>query len=131
MPATSRAQQKFFALVHGYQTGKIPADKVSRRIKQVAKTISPEDAKKYASTKHAGLKQEIHDILRSPAFVEETLREIVDTHTPAHIKGHLVDVYTASMLVTVLDKLNEHNRTALLGHPLNEMVAVAYKVLTK
>lgn len=131
MPAKSRAQQKFFALVHGYQTGKIPAEKVSNRIKQVAKSISPEESHKYASTKHAGLKKEIFDILRSPAFVEETLREIVLTQTPSHIKGQLVDVYTASMLVTVMDKLNETNRTALLKHPLNEMVAVAYKVLTK
>lgn len=131
MPATSRAQQKFFALVHGYQTGKIPADKVSKRIRQVAKTISPEDAQKYASTKHAGLKEEIRNILRSPAFIEETLKEIVDTQTPSHIKGQLVDVYTASMLLTVMDKLNEQNKTALLKHPLNEMVAVAYKVLTK
>ena len=48
MPAKSKSQQKLFALVHLYQQGKIPADKVSNTIKRIAKTISPEDAKKYA-----------------------------------------------------------------------------------
>jgi hypothetical protein len=62
-------------------------------------------------------------------YVEETLREIVNTNTPDTIKGKLVDVFTAQLLITVMKQLNEHNKTVLLQKPLNEMVAISYKIL--
>jgi hypothetical protein len=130
MPAKSEAQQKLFGIVHAYQTGKIPADKVSAQIKKIAKSISAVDAKKYASTSHDTLKEILHTILHSPAYTEETLREIAITKIPAQVKGQLVDVFTAQMLVTVMNKLNEQNKNTLLQSSLNEMVAVSYKILT-
>ncbi len=129
MPAVSKKQQRFFGLVHAYQKGKIPADKVSAAVKKVAGTISPEDSKKYATTKHAGLK-EIRAMLESPSYVQETLKHIVENNSPSKVKGHLLDVYTSKMILTVLTKLNENNRNALLSKSVNEMVAVAYKILT-
>jgi hypothetical protein len=128
MPAVSKQQQKLFGLVHAYQKGKVPADKVSGKIKHIARSISPEDAKKFASTSHADIK-ELQSIFNSPVYVEETLREIVNTNTPDTIKGKLVDVFTAQLLITVMKQLNEHNKTVLLQKPLNEMVAISYKIL--
>lgn len=129
MPAVSKQQQKLFGLVHAYQKGKVPADKVSAKIKKIAKTISPEDAKKFASTSHADIK-ELQQVFNAPSYVEETLNEIVATNTPDTVKGQLVDVFTAKMLTTVMGKLNENNKHILLQKPLHEMVAISYKVLT-
>ena len=129
MPAVSTQQQKLFALVHGYQTGKISGSKVSPKIKKIAKSISVADAKKFASTKHADIK-EIAAVFNSPTYIQETLHEIVTFKTPDYVKGQLIDVFTAQMLLTVMDKLNEDNKQSLLTRPLNEMVAISYKVLT-
>jgi hypothetical protein len=130
MPSVSKQQQKLFGLVHAYQQGKVPADKVSTKIKKIAKSISPEDAKKYASTSHAELKEVLHTILHSPKYTELTLSEIVKTQNPSMVKGQLIDVFTAQLLCTVMTKLNENNKNDLLQCPVNQMVAVAYKVLT-
>lgn len=127
MPAKSKAQQKLFALVHAYKQGKLP--NASNKIKQIAKHISDADAKKYASTKHDSL-QEIKNIIHSPEFIVETLKEIQRTSQPDYVKGKLVDHFTASVLLTVVGNLNAHNKTHLLSYPINEMVMLAYKVLT-
>ena len=129
MPAVSKQQQKLFGLVHAYQQGKVPADKVSSKIKKIAKNISPEDARKYASTSHVDIK-ELNVIFNSPAYIQETLKEIISTNTPDYVKGQLIDVYTAQMLTTVMNKLNEENKKTLLQKSLNEMVAISYKILT-
>lgn len=126
MPATSKSQQKLFALVHLYQQGKLPADKVSAKIKRIAKTISPEDAKKYASTKHTGLKE----IIESSTYITETLNDIVENKNPEHIKGVLVDHYTASLLKAVITNLNGLNKEKFVSKSVNEMVAIAYKMVT-
>lgn len=130
MPAKSEAQQKLFGIVHAYQTGRIPADKISPKIKKIAASISREDAKKYASTPHADLKEVLHTILHSPKYTELTISEIVKTQNPSIVKGQLIDVFTAQLLCTVMNKLNENNKNDLLQCPVNQMVAVAYKVLT-
>lgn len=126
MPATSKSQQKLFALVHLYQQGKLPTDKVSAKIKRIAKSISPEDAKKYASTSHAGLKE----IVESSTYITETINDIVEHKTPEHIKGVLVDHYTASLLKAVITNLNEFNKEKFVSKSVNEMVAIAYKMVT-
>ena len=130
MPSVSKSQQKLFGMIHAYQKGKIPADKVSPKIKKMAKTISPEDVVKYASTTHKGLDEILQDIYNSPAYIEETLREINETQIPAEIKGELIDIYTAGMLSMVTENLTNNKKQELLSLPVNKMVALAYKMLT-
>lgn len=130
MPAVSKKQQQLFGIVHAYQTGKLSGDKVSAQIKKIAKSISPEEAKKYASTSHASLKEILGHIFNSPTYTLLTLQEIVATNTPQKIKGVVVDTFTSHMLLTVANRLNEHNKQKFLQYPLNEMVATAYKVVT-
>jgi hypothetical protein len=129
MPAVSKQQQKLFGLVHAYQTGKVSPDKVSDKIKKIAKSISPEDAKKFASTPHADIK-ELQTVFNSPTYVHETLQEIVNTGTPDYVKGAMVDKYTAFMLLKAVTYLNENNKNKLFSHSLDEMVAISYKILT-
>ena len=117
-------------MIHAYQKGKIPADKVSPKIKKMAKTISPEDVLKYASTTHKGLDEILQDIYNSPAYIEETIREINETKIPAEIKGELIDIYTAGMLSMVTENLTSNKKQELLSLPVNKMVALAYKMLT-
>jgi hypothetical protein len=130
MPSVSKSQQKLFGMIHAYQKGKIPADKVSPKIKKMAKTVSPEDVVKYASTTHKGLDEILQDIYNSPAYIEETLREINETQIPAEIKGELIDIYTAGMLSMVTENLTNNKKQELLSLPVNKMVALAYKMLT-
>jgi hypothetical protein len=130
MPSVSKSQQKLFGMIHAYQKGKIPADKVSPKIKKMAKTISPEDVVKYASTTHKGLDEILQDIYNSPAYIEETIREINETQIPAEIKGELIDIYTAGMLSMVTENLTSNKKQELLSLPVHKMVALAYKMLT-
>lgn len=128
MPSVSKQQQKLFGIVHAYQTGKISADKVNDKIKKIANNISPEDAKKFASSRVSI--DEVKTVFNSPTYIQETLQEIVNTKTPSYVKGELVDTFTAQMLTTVLKKLNESNKNILLQKPLTEIVAISYKILT-
>lgn len=125
MPAKSKAQQKLFAIVHLYQQGKIPADKVSEKIKKIAKHITPDEARRYATTPTSHLK----NVVESPAYITETLQEIIEKGRPDYIKGRLVDNYTASLIKTVLDNLHENNKKIFLSKSLDEMVALSYKMV--
>jgi len=56
--AVSKAQQKFFGMVHAMQKGKkVPG--ASKELKGVAKDISKKDATDFAKTKHKGLPQHV------------------------------------------------------------------------
>ena len=53
MPAVSGSQQRLFGMVHAYKKGKLK--KAPKKIKEIAKHISDEDAEHFAKTKHKGL----------------------------------------------------------------------------
>lgn len=124
MPAKTSKQQKLFALVHLYHQGKIPADKVSSKIKKIAKHITPEKAREFASTK------DLSEVFNSVGYINDTLDEIIENQTPDYVKGQLIDNYTASLIKTVLNHLNEDNKKIFVSKNINEMVALAYKMVT-
>lgn len=51
--AVSKAQQRFFGMVHAYQKGEMPD--ASSEIKAVADSMTKKDVKDFAETKHKGL----------------------------------------------------------------------------
>ena len=59
MPAKSKQQQKFMGLVHAYKKGEVPASKVSKAVKDAAKSMSGKSVKKYAKTKHDDLPKKV------------------------------------------------------------------------
>lgn len=130
MPAQSKEQQKFFGMVQAYQSGKLSDDKVSKSIKRVANTISPEEAKKYATTSHANLKETLYKIASSPAYTEQLIREAAENKMPVNIKGDYIDSYTARMIITAIENLNENQRTELLSLSVPKIVSATYKLLT-
>jgi hypothetical protein len=65
MPATSKAQQKFFGIVRAIQKGDAKSSEFSKDAQDAAKRISKSDVKKYAKTKHSGLPKKVKvEILR-------------------------------------------------------------------
>lgn len=63
MPAVSKAQQRFFGMVHAAQKGEEPA---SKEVEKVAGDISKKDAKDFASTSHEGLPNKVKKELAYP-----------------------------------------------------------------
>jgi len=59
MPSVSKAQQRFMGLVHAYKKGEVPASKVSKAVKDAAKSMKKKSTKKFASTKHKGLPNKV------------------------------------------------------------------------
>ena len=57
MPAKSKSQQRFFGVVEAYLKGKIKHP--SESVRRAAKSMSPEDVKHFASTKHEGLPEKV------------------------------------------------------------------------
>lgn len=55
MPATSQQQQKLMGIVHALQKGDIKPSKVSKKAKEMAKSMKPSDVTDFAATKHKGL----------------------------------------------------------------------------
>lgn len=56
MPAKSKSQQRLFGMVYAYQTGKLKTK--SKKIKDIAHSISKEDARHFAETKHKDLEKQ-------------------------------------------------------------------------
>lgn len=75
MPAKSRDQQKFMALVHAYQKGELDTSKMSpgqkASIRRTAASIKFKDAKDFAETKHKGLPEKVAIALDIPKEIVE------------------------------------------------------------
>ncbi len=56
MPASSKAQQRFFGVVKAMQKGDIPK---KGRAGKIAKTMSKKDVDDFASTKHKGKPEKV------------------------------------------------------------------------
>ena len=59
MPSVSKAQQRFMGLVHAYKKGEVPASKVSKAVKDAAKSMKKISTKDFAKTKHKGLPNKV------------------------------------------------------------------------
>ena len=65
MPSRSKAQQRFMGLVHAYKKGEVPASKVSKAVKDAAKSMKKKSTKDFASTKHDDLPNKVKEYLMS------------------------------------------------------------------
>jgi nitrogen regulatory protein PII-like uncharacterized protein len=61
-------------LVHSYKKGEVPASKVSKAVKDAAKSMDTKSVKKYASTKHKGKPEKVNK-----EFIIKKIRELLDT----------------------------------------------------
>ena len=74
MPAKSKSQQRFMAMVRSAQKGEKP---MSKSIAKAAKSMKKSDVKDYASTKHKGV----------PKKVEQALREKIRTMVEDYVES--------------------------------------------
>lgn len=57
--------------------------------------------------------------------------EVVKSGKPRKIDEHYVDKFTAKLLVTVMHKLSPENKEKFCNESVENMVAIAYKMVTK
>ena len=62
--------------------------------------------------------------------IELALREIATSGVAGPIKGTSVDKFTANLILTVADRLNENNKKSLLDSSVESMVAISYRMVT-
>ena len=89
MPATSKAQQRFMGLVKAYQDGDVPASKVSKAVKDAAKSMGEKEVDKYASTKHKGLpnkKEQLETLLRENPAAMAAVQQMTAVQLPSKNK---------------------------------------------
>lgn len=55
MPARSKSQQRLFGMVHAIQKGDARPSQFSKKIREMAKRVDPDDARDFASTKTKSL----------------------------------------------------------------------------
>lgn len=70
MPAKSQAQQKLMGLALAVKRGEVAKNKVSKQIRNLAKSMSEKDLKKFAKTKYAGLPKRLKE-MASEADMEQ------------------------------------------------------------
>jgi len=64
--STSKAQQRFFGLVYALKNGDISPDKVSKDVRDAAKSMSKSDIEDFAATKHKGLPDKVKKEAATP-----------------------------------------------------------------
>lgn len=60
---------------------------------------------------------------------EAMLRKIVDEEQAAKIEGTMVDLFSASAIVSVLDAINPANKERFLKLPVGNMASIAFKMM--
>jgi len=75
MPASSKAQQRFFGVVKSMQKGDKPK---TGKAGKIAKRMSKKDVDKYASTKHKGKPEKVKKEQRVRELIKKMVREELD-----------------------------------------------------
>ena len=60
---------------------------------------------------------------------EAQLRQIVSDKQRGKVEGVMVDLFTASAIVSVLDAINETNKEKLLALPVERMADIAFRMM--
>ena len=60
---------------------------------------------------------------------EAMLRQIVSDKQRGKVEGVMVDLFTASAIVSVLDAINDANKEKLLALPIDRMADIAFKMM--
>ena len=72
MPASSKAQQRFFGVVKAMQKGDIPK---KGKAGKIAKTMSKDDVDDFASTKHKGKPEKVKREMKVRNLIKKMVRE--------------------------------------------------------
>ena len=92
MPAKSKSQQRLFGMVHAYQKGELKD--ASKEIKDIANSISDEDAEDFAETKHKGLPNRVKKEKKNENVVKITDKALFEMIVKS-IKKNINENYTS------------------------------------
>jgi len=118
MPSKSKAQRKFFGLIHALQSGKVHPSKVSPTVRKAAKRISSKDVKDFAKTPEGHLpykvKKEIISVLKElvePMYLnEEGAKDSVAKtfNTKGNFEQYVQKFLGSEFLPKELDTIHSH-----------------------
>jgi len=124
VPSRSKAQQRFMGLVHAYKKGEVPASKVSKAVKDAAKSMKKKSTKDFASTKHDDLPNKVREYLMSenPAasaaaamammkLQNPSTGQKVSAVTPLRDKDHPLHKKSKSIFQRLKDKFMKKNES--------------------
>jgi len=124
VPSRSKAQQRFMGLVHAYKKGEVPASKVSKAVKDAAKSMKKKSTKDFASTKHDDLPNKVREYLMSEnpaasaaaAMVMMKLQnpstgKKISAVTPLRDKDHPLHKKSKSIFQRLKDKFMKKNES--------------------
>lgn len=124
MPSKSKAQQRFMGLVHAYKKGEVPASKVSKAVKDAAKSMKKKSTKDFASTKHDDLPNKVREYLMSenPAasaaaamammkLQNPSTGQKISAITPLRDKDHPLHKKSKSIFQRLKDKFMKKNES--------------------
>ena len=144
MPASSKAQQRFFGVVKSMQKGDKPK---KGKAGKIAKQMTKKDVDDFASTKHKGKPEKVKREQRVRNLIKKMVREelgkldeakespievakrIVKNKQHEKYKGMMLDLFTANAIVQVHDKVNDTMKKKLEKLPLPKLVTLVYKVM--
>jgi len=98
---------------------------------QLRKIIKEELLKEFGSEEY-GLQTKEFEPVPGVDFdnpKEAMLRQIVSDKQRGKVEGMMVDLFTASAIVSVLDAINETNKEKLLALPVDRMADIAFKMM--
>ena len=132
MPSVSKAQQRFMGLVHAYKKGEVPASKVSKAVKDAAKSMKKKSTKDFAKTKHKGLPNKVRSENMNEAIEPQgNIKKVLDinkTKTAKKIGGTLVDITTANMMSQVWDKVNDKSKEKMNKMNTKQLIGLILRI---
>lgn len=131
MPALSQQQRKLMGLALAYKRGKIDASKVSKSIKDLAKSMSEKELVAYASTKHKGLPKKVNKsegkITREEMnqLVADAVREVMSEKiNTKHLTSEQKQQY-----IEAISRYNEYREVVHRSKQLPEIVSEIKKLV--
>jgi hypothetical protein len=80
----------------------------------------------YTKTRKQGTIETVTD---DPTDRINAIRSIVDKKQYAKIDGTMIDLFSASLIVQIYDKLNDENKAKFASFPAGKMGQIAYKLI--
>ena len=107
MPASSKAQQRFFGVVKSMQKGDKPKEGEAGKI---AKSMSKKDVDKYASTKHKGKPEKVKKEQKVRELIKRMVREELAEAAKRDYKAEYKKFQSSTKSKKYRAELNAYNR---------------------
>ncbi|MEK9767368.1 MAG: hypothetical protein VW683_00490 [Betaproteobacteria bacterium] len=125
-------QRRVMAMVRAVQRGVVPENEVSPNIKFLARNLTIEQIYELMRDPN-GLQEYLEDFIpqANADRKEKRLRELSDSDGVKNINGTDLDRFSAHIMLSVLDRLSPHQKRMILNLPVEEAMAISYKLASR